>query len=181
MNPKYEQACELFGDDIGELVDNLLCLDCEGLHQKIFLIPSLKLKINSVDEWILVNIGLPEWVAPHLNITLRFDPIASVLIIGEQAEDDDIVILDNGKVFLKSGNNIDLLNSSLINFLKGLILYQTIINQSLLVFGTTARADNKIPKFVRDYFIKMLQSTDSIEPKTWIKFAQLEIHFTQEK
>lgn len=168
----YKEAWHLFGDDIGELVVNLLSLDSIQFSQdRIFLTPHPALNLTKLDEWLLSNVGLPEGLSPYLQFKLIYCEKLKKLILAEQV--DNIIFLDDGKVFLQTNNSQELLNSNLINFLKMVILHQNMIGQAMLIFDVKVKVENRIPGFMKDYFIKMFTCFEKISPETWIKLAEL--------
>lgn len=169
---KYEQACDLFGDDIGELVANLLIMDAsESLHQRKFLSHDSKVNLSRLDEWILVNIGMPEWVSPHLNIKLSYCEEVKNLVIAQY--DEELIFIEQGKVFLGNKHKRILLNSTLVNFLKSILIHKIMINQAILIFGSETFVNNQIPDFLSDCFVNLLKHIDKSTVDIWVELSNL--------
>ena len=169
---KYEQACDLFGDDIGELVASLLIMDePQSLHRRKFLSHHSKIDLSILDKWILTNIGLPEWVSPHLNVKLSYCNEIQKLVIAEY--DEEFVFIEQGKVFLGNKHTKILLNSNLINFLKSIFIYNIMIEQAILIFGSEAFVNKQIPAFLSDCFINLLKYIDESTVDTWVELTEL--------
>ena len=89
----------------------------------------------------LCDMGLPDWVAPHINFEL-YDIETDRLKLGEDADDRDIFInLKSLQVLV--GENNQLLNSSAFKLRQALQLYAIMIEKAILI-DKDAAIENKI-------------------------------------
>lgn len=159
-----EQAAEYFGDDIAVLVEALLELDgVSYLSNRVYTNADAKLPISEVERWILTKIGLPEWIAPNLNIKLIYCPIKSAFVIAEREEFEDLILSSAGNVIWRKRGVEKVLSSNLLFFLRSVALYSILVKQAMLINGAQALVDNNIPSFLVN---SLMESIKSFDPKT---------------
>lgn len=166
------EADNLFGCDIGFLVENLFLLAANLDEPRIVLhLDGIK-GMTDVEKWILANVGLPQYVAPHLEIQLRVLSEKGSFVVAELSESSHVLLLGDGRIVWQRDSVIFYLNSNCLALPKTTALYGCVINQAMLVGNSNVVIENRIPAFLKSSFIDSISTFDPDACDAWLQLTK---------
>jgi hypothetical protein len=170
----WDKSIDIFGEDIGVIVDRLFMLDTTQNADRIYFSNLEKVEfLSEIEAWILHNVGLPRWVSPNLYVRFSYDVKNQLFFLAEIEDNETVYVSKNGSVMWLVDGHEKKLNSSLLCFFRSLILLNSIIGQIRLVAGSGAYLEKNVPEHIIGSFKKSLECIDSGFSETWLDLSQI--------